>query len=537
MFGNHKKGMYAMSATTPLKTYFAPAERASKEEVRQAWQKVLEAGLVSSVLDIMPDPAVILNVQRQIVAINRQMVKEMGFSSREEALGCRPGELFGCYEASHAPNGCGTGTGCRYCGLLGTVLKANQPNMETEGECSIRLESGKAMDYYVLAATREIDDLSVVFVGLRDLSAEKRRKMLERTFFHDILNTAGGIKGFMALLGEDELHEPDRNYKAAIKELSGVLVEEIHSYRQLIQAEDDTLVLHETTISSRKLLKNLQLLYQNHVVGKGKTIRILPFEDRRLFTDLSLLRRILANMLKNALEAIKDGEEVTLDVRDSPDFVEFRVANPGVIPEKVRAQVFHRSFSTKGADRGLGTYSMKLLGERYLGGEVFFESTPETGTVFCFRLQGTTKNGSDHETLIPDTSETTQQTENLTGLRVLLADDDHFSRKICTIMLKKLGCEVDEVENGLQALERLKTESFDFVLLDVHMPIMDGLQAARAIREKLQDPNTPILAITAGTLEEDRISCLQAGMNDFIDKPVDSDDLGRTLLKWRGWMA
>ncbi len=522
-----------MSATTPLKTYFAPAERASKEEIQQAWQKVLEAGLVSSVLDIIPDPALILNTQRQIVAINRQMVKELGFSSREEALGSRPGELFGCYEANHAPNGCGTGKGCRYCGLLGTVLQANQIDTEAEGECSIRLDSGKAMDYYVLAATREIDDMLVVFVGLRDISAEKRRKMLERTFFHDILNTAGGIKGFMALLGEDEFHEPDRNYKSAIKELSGVLVDEIHSYRQLIQAEDDTLVLHETTISARKLFENLRLLYQNHVVGKGKTIRILPFEDRHLFTDLSLLRRIMGNMLKNALEAIKEGEEVTLDMRDGPDFVELLVANPGVIPEKVQAQIFHRSFSTKGTDRGLGTYSMKLLGERYLGGEVFFESTPEVGTVFCFRLQGSTKNGNEHETLIPGAPEVPQQIENLSGLRVLLADDDRFSRKICAIMLKKLGCDVHEVENGQEVLEHLKTEIFDFILLDVHMPVMDGLQATRAIREEIGDRSTPIMAITAGTLEEDRAVCLQAGMNDFIDKPVDPDDLNRTLLKWK----
>ena len=521
-----------MSASTLKKTYFAPAERASKEEIKEAWHKVLEAGLVSSVLDAMPQPAMILNGQRQIIAVNRHMVKELGFSSHEEALGNRPGELFGCYETKEAPNGCGTGKNCRYCGLLKTVLTATKADTEVDGECSVRLASGKAMEYHVLAALRKIDDLSVVFVGLRDLSAEKRRKILERTFFHDILNTAGGIKGFMTLIESENPTDANKEFRQAIAALSNVLVDEIQSYRQLTQAEDDTLVLHKTTISLRRFVENLRILYKSHQVAKGKTIRIADFDDRRLHTDLSLLRRVLANMLKNGLEATPEGESVVLDVRNGPEYVEFSVTNPGVMSREIQAQIFHRSFSTKGQDRGLGTYSMKLLGERYLGGSVSFESNPEIGTVFRFRLHGETAHQSEEETLVPVVEEKPDVQEKLSKIRVLLADDDRFSRTVNAIMLKNIVGSVHEAENGRDVLKCLQSGIFDIVLLDVHMPIMDGLETARAIRKMDGMQDLPVLAITAGTLEEDRVACFKAGMNDFIDKPVDPDDLRRSLIQW-----
>jgi signal transduction histidine kinase len=120
---------------------------------------------------------------------------------------------------------------------------------------------------------------------------------------------------------------------------------------------------------------------------KRRTVVLAPFSEViTLITDDSLTRRILSNMLKNALEGSPEGATVTLGVRADGEHVEFRVHNPGAMPENVQRRIFQRSFSTKGEGRGLGTWSMKLLAEDYLGGAVWFSSTPADGTTFFLEL-------------------------------------------------------------------------------------------------------------------------------------------------------
>jgi signal transduction histidine kinase len=121
----------------------------------------------------------------------------------------------------------------------------------------------------------------------------------------------------------------------------------------------------------------------NHEVAKDRSILIDPQAiEHKLFSDFSLLTRVLGNMCKNALEAIGPEETVTLSCSGSDGKIRFSVHNPGKIPEKAQLQIFQRSFSTKGSGRGLGTYSIKLLSEQYLQGKVGFTSSPAEGTVF-----------------------------------------------------------------------------------------------------------------------------------------------------------
>jgi signal transduction histidine kinase len=123
------------------------------------------------------------------------------------------------------------------------------------------------------------------------------------------------------------------------------------------------------------------------VQAEGKEIRVLAESaDVRFVSDYNLVRRVLGNMVKNALEASRPGETVTLDSVRLEDGVAFRVHNPGEMPEEARLRVFRRNFSTKGQGRGLGTYGMKLLGERYLGGRVSFTSDAAAGTTFDLSL-------------------------------------------------------------------------------------------------------------------------------------------------------
>jgi signal transduction histidine kinase len=179
---------------------------------------------------------------------------------------------------------------------------------------------------------------------------------------------------------EEELVE---EFTPIVKQLVGKLIEEIESQRDLIAAEKKELHVAFYPIQSSRFLQQIADFYQNHYVAQGRTIRISPDAANVSFvSDATLLQRVLGNMIKNALEACQPGEVVTLGCSVNGNKINFWVHNPGFIPDQTRLQIFQRSFSTKDQRRGLGTYSMKLLSERYLNGEISFHSSPEDGTTF-----------------------------------------------------------------------------------------------------------------------------------------------------------
>ncbi|MBF0544662.1 MAG: sensor histidine kinase [Candidatus Riflebacteria bacterium] len=156
--------------------------------------------------------------------------------------------------------------------------------------------------------------------------------------------------------------------------------------------ENRELHIELTTLLAHEILKGIVEVYKNHQVAKGKEVQISKNSEELSFvSDRALLNRILGNLTKNALEAIKPGQTVTLGCRKEGEKVAFWCQNPGVMPKETQLQMFLRSFSTKGFGRGVGTYSVKLLSEKYLDGKVSFVSKEETGTVFTVLLPMTVK--------------------------------------------------------------------------------------------------------------------------------------------------
>jgi signal transduction histidine kinase len=141
------------------------------------------------------------------------------------------------------------------------------------------------------------------------------------------------------------------------------------------------------TIPAARLLKSIALLMERHEVAESRQVLVEPVDPSLSpHTDPTLIHRILVNLTKNALEASPKGEQVSLGAEAWAGGVRFWVKNQAMMPKQVRLQIFQRSFSTKGAGRGLGTYSVKLITERYLQGQVSFTSTPEEGTIFYVDL-------------------------------------------------------------------------------------------------------------------------------------------------------
>jgi signal transduction histidine kinase len=172
-----------------------------------------------------------------------------------------------------------------------------------------------------------------------------------------------------------------------VSRISGQLIEEIETQRSLLAAETNELSANLEELKTKEILEELAVVYRRHEVAKEKSITIAAESESLAFrSDYTLLLRVLGNMLKNALEATPAQENVTLGARRDADQVEFWVNNPAFMPRDVQLQVFKRSFSTKGAGRGIGTYSMRLLASRYLRGAVDFSSSEAKGTTFRLRL-------------------------------------------------------------------------------------------------------------------------------------------------------
>ena len=371
-------------------TAFAPARRATRAEVELSIAQLKEHPLLQALLDAAGVCVLVLNEQRQILVGNAALLETLGAECMEQVEGLRPGEALGCIHAFRGPGGCGTSRECSTCGTVLAVLGARATGRTTEQECLMtvrRAERLEAFELRVRSSQVTIGGETYSVVGLRDVSAEKRRETLERVFLHDISNTLGAL-----LLRSQSLaaRAPAPTAEAArgITLLAERMKREIEDQRVLIQAENGTLEPKLAPMSPHAVLESAASVVRSHPIAQGRQLEVLNNGlGVSIVTDESLLVRVLVNMMKNALEATPRGGTVKAWAERSAEGCELRVWNAGVIPPTVALQIFKRSFSTKpGRGRGLGTFSMKLLGERYLGGSVGLRSTAAEGTTFFIQL-------------------------------------------------------------------------------------------------------------------------------------------------------
>ena len=340
----------------------------------------LSAGgrLEQLVLDTAPLVVVVVNRQRQIILGNRHL-EALSPLKLERMVGLRLGETLDCEHAAERPGGCGTTAFCSRCGAVRAILSGLKGTEDVQ-ECRLTRRDGRALDLRVWTRPMEVDGDRFALFMAQDISDEKRREALERAFFHDVLNTAGAALGWARL--DDRL--PPEAAAAGRARLPGIirrLIDEIHGQRDLLALEQARYRIELTTVDGARLLCEVADDWSEHDCARGKEIEV-EAGALELVTDRTLLRRVLANMVKNALEASAEGDRITLRCAADGENARFSVHNRAVMPREVQLQLFQRSFSTKGPGRGLGTYSMRLLSERFLGGRVTFASTEEAGTTF-----------------------------------------------------------------------------------------------------------------------------------------------------------
>jgi len=373
------------------KTHYASAERSTTQQILDEYNIAGSQRIFTDIFGALTGIGAVIDKNRQVIYSNDEFLSLLGISSVELILGKRPGEVLSCPNAFKEEAGCGTSKACAYCGVVNTILESQDTGKKVTKEAQLtgRL-NGRNMNWDL-----KVTSTPIVFNGetfyilfLQDISETKKRIALERIFFHDLLNSIGGLYGLLTVLKEENNPEQTRELINLSEETSRNIIEEILVQRQLRAAENGDLNVNIVLANSIELLDSAISKIGFHETGKEK--RIIRSEDSANIdfeTDKILLQRVLINLIKNALEETEISGTISTGVYHDRDEVTFWVKNQNVMSEGIQLQIFKRSFSTKGEGRGDGTYSIKLLTENYLKGNVSFVSTETEGTVFSVVLK------------------------------------------------------------------------------------------------------------------------------------------------------
>lgn len=373
---------------TTIQDEFLPSATVSSEKLREQVTLFRESGLYSQLLDSVSDLLLVLNRKRQIIYANQAILDLVQADSMDQLLGLRPGDALQCRASITGGHACGSGSSCRFCGSVLAIIDSID-DKDAKRECFITSDISNPVDHLELKVqTSRLacgPDEFVVWTAV-DLSDFNRRQIMERIFFHDVLNTLGGLRGYLKLLPSATGAEKAEFIDIA-EGLADQLLEEIIAHRDLLAAEKEQLEVTPRNLHSVDLLAQLQARYLKDDLSFDRRIVIDSSSDRTAFrSDPIILKRVVGNMLKNALEATLPGEVVTLGCRTGTGEIRFWTHNPNPMVEEAVHSVFKRSFSTKSQARGLGTYSIKLLTTQHLGGRVDFSTSTQTGTTFTVTL-------------------------------------------------------------------------------------------------------------------------------------------------------
>lgn len=367
-------------------TQYAPSQRSDPDTIRRQKEIIDDyLGPLRQLYDsAVSEIFLIVNQNRQIVFFNAAFPALVGADDPQRLYGMRPGEALDCTNACRTPGGCGTSEFCSQCGGVQTMLSAldNRPDIQ---ECRIlRRHTLEAIEMLVRTTPLTIGQERFSIVAIQDIGDEKRRRALERVFFHDVMNTAESIRMFAGMLDSDADGRNSAGYRQHLQTGINQLIEQLQSQRTLLSAENNELEVKKTDFDGYALVlevtRSLGSRFSEHEIRVDA-----PDTEMILKTDRGLLRRVLDNMVLNALEASRPAQAVRVSCGIKNNQAEFRVHNHTPIPRENQLQIFQRSFSTKGPGRGLGTYSMKLLSQRYLNGRVEFTSSADHGTTFVAR--------------------------------------------------------------------------------------------------------------------------------------------------------
>lgn len=371
-----------------MDTYFAPAERTDRRKFKNQISDVSCNPIMSTLLETMTGLLIVLNEDRQIIALNHAFLETIGVTDPETVLGLRLGESLRCIHAEEDPAGCGTTPFCPTCGAAIAMMAAIQDNKMDEQICAITSErDGVTGDISLIVKAQPvcIENNRWILIFAQDITKQQFWMNMEKIFFHDINNILSSLLGNCGLL---ILDMPDNKAVQNVNDSAKRLCSEISLQRSLSRHKNANYLIKASESSLSDIKKEVDIIVKGHgALTNRKLNEKWPNDTITIETDRLLVSRIVGNMIINALEATPEGGSVHLTTTVENGAVVWEVWNDYFIPKEIQKRIFQRHFSTKSKiGRGLGTYSMKLFGEKYLNGEVSFLSSKGKGTTFTFRL-------------------------------------------------------------------------------------------------------------------------------------------------------
>lgn len=423
-----------------------------------------------------------------------------------------------------------------YFGIIGITTSLYKRTYDLERKNLMKKSSDLEDSQTYLSATKQQAE-----------EATKAKSKFLANMSHEIRTPLNGIIGTIDLMKHTTLTLEQEELMLSLKSSSTILLDIINDVLDISKIESDKLDIFEGPCNINTIIKNVVEISSPRIGALEKNIQLSvlidPSIESEIIADESRIKQVLINLVGNAIKFTEEGsikiEVNSISVDESLQELQFSITDTGIgIDEKNIQHLFipfsqiDSSATRKYSGTGLGlSISRKIIEE--MGGRIWIESKEGEGTTFSFIIPVQINLiKKDHSTNLNTIIEHFETNTSTKGLKILVAEDNGMNQLLAKKMFSKIGYPIEIANNGKEAFDKARLNHYDIIFMDIHMPEMDGLEAAHAILQSDMSIKPIIVAMTANVVKEAEADCLAAGMKDIITKPFTIDQLRTILTKW-----